>query len=338
VPPEIVATELGASGGSVNFETLMNRLVAERRIKAQITRAETEDDEAEVELQLLVPRDTLAPFEREVIKELFGDASETSTALIRKRFRGTGFDPDAIVSDVLDEAVPRKRPGRWHPVMSSLALAAAVAGVYLLSRDLEAGRPPIAMAGGLMVAALVRSWTRSRNPRVGRSLWSDAWRLIPLVLLLLGVGALHLVSNDSLTTSSAAGLTLLALGTYQSILNSARPGIGASARRIRDLQQARGFADRSSPDPAPPSRMRGFLISRRSDSARGCMRGVNATRAARFRAGWTPARPRCHQAASRAGPRRSRAASGLDARVPCVRGQGRGSIYDLRSGDLGFDD
>jgi hypothetical protein len=247
-PPDVVAADLGEDAAAGTLEDVLNRMAASRKIRVQILKAVTEEDEAQVEMRLLASRDSLSPVERAVVDALFGDSTVTTTATVERRYRKDGFDGDDLVADVnrRSKAAANKKQSNWHPVGSTVALILGLTGFALLIVDLiVTDRPPLVLFACIVAIAVIGGTWSSRYPaKLDRSRVADALLAVPLLLLIAAVAAIHILFNETVGMYAAAGITLFALGRFQSILNGKRRVIVGDRQRLADLAQARAYAAR----------------------------------------------------------------------------------------------
>ena len=251
-PPEIVAGIVLGAGEAPWFEDVVKRLVAERKLALQVEPPESPDLPPRARLRLLVSRDRLSAYERELTTALFGDGEETDTESIALRYANNGFDPDAVVQAAFQRAMPAEQdPAPRHPGRS-LALVLLAAGLLLALRDLArpGGDPYLlltGLAGGFLVTGLwpIGCWA-------GRSLLVALWLLAPLLFLALAGTAIHLIPNSPLRVHAAFALTLLLLGWFQTLLNRARARPRGDRHLMRvDLLRARRWASSELRRPRP---------------------------------------------------------------------------------------
>lgn len=247
--PVAIARRLGGLPRPPSAEAVLSGLAGAGKIRIEVEPpppAESDDKEndedATVRLRLLVPRESLSALDRPVVDAFFPDGDESGTELLRRHYRDEGFDPDAVVGRALEAAFPPAQARRWSPIGKVVALALGAAGVGLHVQDLVAlGRLPYTLGGALMGGALVASlwgtgWHGGRLPR------RAIWLLLGLPVLTLWAVVLHLVGTQPLGVHASAGLPLLCLAWYQTMLSGARlPGRGAARRRLTDLARARRF-------------------------------------------------------------------------------------------------
>lgn len=240
--PEVVRAHVKGDASAPSVEAFFTRLAMERKVQVQVTKPATDDENAEASMRLRVPRDSFAPYEREVVDAVFPAGEETSTSLVQSHYKEKGFEPDEVLSDAFARAAPAQTKPPWRPIASTLALLGFAGGVALLFRDTaEGGRAPVALGVGLVV----NSFVLALMPKsLTRRSWPVAFVLLfPLVALTAVMVGLRLAQNPSPGLDAAIGLTLLSLGCYQSMLNSARPSFrGEAGRRSAGFAQAKAFA------------------------------------------------------------------------------------------------
>jgi hypothetical protein len=188
-----------------------------------------------LELWLLVERDELSGYERELVDQLFGASKTTSGDLIRQRHGSIGFDPAVIlrqpVQAACDAALGVRRARRWP---HALALGGAALGLLLTTGASRASILPMLLAAavgalGPLCGIVVFAPRYRRDPRrptesiragvaaAGASVATLALLiatlpslspLAPLALAGWGLLGAVLAAEAAATRESAAGLTL----------------------------------------------------------------------------------------------------------------------------------
>lgn len=122
-----------------------------------------------LELWLLVDRETLTGYERELIDALFFSRKATSTDAVRETYKSVGFDPAQMLKAPLGQqsnALLGLRPILGWPTW--LALASAIIGLVLSLRLGDSGMLPVVLAASVGLlgpvwgsALFAAPWSRS---------------------------------------------------------------------------------------------------------------------------------------------------------------------------------
>lgn len=134
-PAEVVAAAWDNHVESAEVVALIARLVAEGKLKSDAK-------DKSMSLHLAVDRDTLDGYERALVDGLFfDDRTHTSTALVRRHYRKTGFDPaDVIRAGLKARAAAILPPGRTPLSVPLVATALYCGGAALVGREWLNGR------------------------------------------------------------------------------------------------------------------------------------------------------------------------------------------------------
>ena len=246
-PPEVVGARWSGSSASPALEVFLRRLEKERKLSIRLQEIPVPPEEADdddqpghiVHLRLLVPRDQLSPYERQVINALMTDRQEITSTEIQKKYEGQVFDPsdeiDAALRTIAGDA--RSRSGSpWYWRFFVFALFAA--GIVLIARDtLVTNAAPVAVIGALFFGAgLTAMWPDSVARYAMQHIVAGAIvLLIPLLLVVAAGAMLHLTSEQPLGLQATAGVTLAMLALYAAI------AVSASRQPFPDLQKARNY-------------------------------------------------------------------------------------------------
>jgi uncharacterized membrane protein YgcG len=196
-------------------------------------------------LDLLVPRESLAPAERKLVAGLFPKGDATNSDLLRQHYRSSGFDPAAKIRDALRQAVRRRgdladvrsRPSRW-PSALPIALGAATLVTAIVATP--AGGAAATLLGiaifALWIPAFAAAWAlRDRVERfVGPGVWIVACQIAAIAATARAAATL------GTSAFALAGAVTLHLGLTRSVATSlqTRQGPRRIARR-RELARAR---------------------------------------------------------------------------------------------------
>lgn len=94
--PEVVGAAWDGSTGSAEVAALIAVMCAEGKM-------ETEEG-SELRLRLMVPRESLSPYERGFVERFFPEGDVTSPSILRKEYASSGFDPAAAIRGSLEQA------------------------------------------------------------------------------------------------------------------------------------------------------------------------------------------------------------------------------------------
>lgn len=233
-PAELVQARVaGRRVSRVGFSELLERLAVERKLQVRIDTPATEETPPGVTLRLLVPRDSLHPYEQEVVDALFAGQAEISTAQVQARRQ---FDPESLVSAAFARVVP-KRPAKSY-LATGIAGVLAASGFALTVTDLQrvGAEPyaPVAAAVGALVA------------RLG---------LPPAVFWVTLAGVLaQLVPNVPIVGLGAVGVSLVMLSGYQGTRSNRPTTTQPEGRRLLELQRIRDWAAKELRKPRPALR------------------------------------------------------------------------------------
>lgn len=134
IPPEVVGAIWDRNVGSAEVAATLARLTQEGKLKTAVTTSGTFFKSEILHLELVADRAGLTDYEGKLIDGLFGGARVTDTESIRKRYKGTGFDPAAKIRSGLESRLKRVRgfaDGSEKPSWRPTALL-MIAGLGLL--------------------------------------------------------------------------------------------------------------------------------------------------------------------------------------------------------------
>jgi hypothetical protein len=255
-PPEVVGAAWDEAVGAPEVAAVLARMVAERKLASTVSRPGAKP---ELELKLLVARDTLPEPERALVAKLFFAGDTTSTTKLRDHYKKTGFDPAGTIRDHVQKAAQAylARDGEAKP--SALRgggwLFLAGAGLIALGRPGEQHVPFLAPGAFALVfpavIALVLASVFKDRLHWGRL--HSAVFLIPASLLLV-VAAVILRFPEAAGRHALihAGVTALAVSMFIGIVNAARSARGPRGTAFRKrLAAVREFFRRELKKPAP---------------------------------------------------------------------------------------
>lgn len=108
--PEVVGAAWDRQVGSAEVAALLARLTGEGKLASRVeTRGAWIFKRENLHLELRAPRESFTEYERPLIDGLFGAEDRTDTESLRRRYRGTGFDPAAKIRAGLEARLKRIR-------------------------------------------------------------------------------------------------------------------------------------------------------------------------------------------------------------------------------------
>jgi uncharacterized membrane protein YgcG len=102
--PEVIGAAYDRKTGAAEVAALLARLEAEGKIRSSVG-ASPGKRKTSLELELLVEREQLVGYERQLIDKLFFFGNRTSTQRLEQHYRGSGFDPASVLRAPLDNAI-----------------------------------------------------------------------------------------------------------------------------------------------------------------------------------------------------------------------------------------
>jgi hypothetical protein len=220
-----------------------------------------------LELWLLVERDELEGYERDLVDQLFGASKTTSGELIQQRHDGVGFDPAAILRGPVHAACAAalgvRCPRRW-PL--ELALGGAALGFFLTMAAGTSSVLPVLLAAALgalgpLCDTLLFAPRYRRDPTRapesnGSRLASTGASVVMLAVLIVTLPSLSPLAPLALAGWGLLGAALLAWAA------ATRESAGGLTIR-RNLLAARRFlaAELERPEPRLRDEWLPYLIS-----------------------------------------------------------------------------
>lgn len=248
--PEQVGALWDRRVGPPEVAAVLARLVGEGKLASEIRPQGILFFKKDVlHLRLVANRDAFVGYERELIDKLFfGGRTETDTGAVRQHYRRSGFNPAGLIGPDVEKAFGNRRPelrttsrlGGWKRT-GYLALAAAVLfGLGIVSHPERTLIP-------LLIALFICVWLTifgqiaafQWRKRVERLDAGSLTFVLPGLIFYLVCAAL--VCFDGWMPPdvwTSAGLALLPLVLWSSLLNNARTRERAEAIRDRKLLAA----------------------------------------------------------------------------------------------------
>ncbi|MEO8215752.1 MAG: DUF2207 domain-containing protein [Acidobacteriota bacterium] len=133
-PPEVVGALWDGKIGPPEVAATLARMTQEGKLRSNVVKGGILSKPA-LELDLLVPRDTLAPHERLLVGALFFNGEHTSTEAVRAHYTN-GFDPAEKIRKPLEAMIDSSRAWRATkrpPILKREAVIFAIAFLLLIS-------------------------------------------------------------------------------------------------------------------------------------------------------------------------------------------------------------
>jgi uncharacterized membrane protein YgcG len=252
-PPEVVGASWDDKTAAAEVAALIARLAQEGKLSSRV------DQDGELELTLLRPRNSFEGYEGGLVTSLFIDGDTTSTSKLKAHYKSSGFNPVSTISEPLKERLDQMGTNDAPEITRKETAILAVAGLLLMAAGATVSARNGARALGvtffvlvLYVAGLAGAidFRRRLSSLAVRSLL-----FVPAILLIVLVPANLLVRGGSLRlhTLMLGGAVLLALALVRSLLNLAKSRhAGDRLATRRRLTAAREYFARelSKPNPA----------------------------------------------------------------------------------------
>ncbi len=243
IPAEVAGAAWDESIGSAEVSATLARMVAEQKLKSEVTTTKVWFITQHVlHLELLVSRSRLIAQERALVDALFmGSATRTSTDAVRKRYASTGFDPVACIRAPLKTKLsalpgadePKAAAPSKLPTMLLLATAVALL-VWGGARDGATGLIALAAATACVpIYGIARGLATLWRRRVAGAYARMLDFLLPMMLLVGGALWLLFTGQWQLGALSLGGLVVLVLALHNSVNNAARSPYSATYTAFR---------------------------------------------------------------------------------------------------------
>jgi hypothetical protein len=253
LPPELVGTACDQRVGAPEVAAVLARMCGESKLASRVAAGTRGWNN--LELWLLVDREELGGYERELVDALFGSSRTTSADLIQQQHHSRGFEPAALLRHPLRAACDRAlgiRPARRWPLV--LALGAVVLGLALTLRAdtsvivpvlLSAGAGAIGPLSGILIFAPRYRRDPTQPASSARACVASAGAsILALALLIATLPSLPPLVPLSLAAWGLLGAVLVASAA------ASREGTGGLALR-RNLLVARRFLAAELERPVP---------------------------------------------------------------------------------------
>jgi hypothetical protein len=240
--PEIAGTAWDDTTSAPEVAATLARLVASGQIASEVrTRRIWMFRHDVLHLTLKTGRDRLGAHDRALVDALFpGNATTTSTDIVRKHYERTGFDPAALIRDSVRtrlDAVPGagKRipaPPAWPTgvlVLGALALMIVAATQGETQLLVVAGGAGIALAAYIVALSQAVVWQK-RVTGAGPHLLRV---LVPVLVMVAMLGVVLLEGRHRAGATALGGLTLFVLALVRSVVNLASSRHDAARLALR---------------------------------------------------------------------------------------------------------
>jgi uncharacterized membrane protein YgcG len=227
--PELVGAAWDRDTSTAEVAALIARLVQEGKLSSSVVRRGWGPFKRDnLHLTLQQPRDRFESYERRLIAGLFiDDATSIDTDTLRAHYKTSGFNPSGLIEAPIARKLPAvfktRSPVRtWRKWTTAvLLLAGATLSVIGWVRAPDESLPSVLLLAPLAVLYVVGiilafGYHGSTHDLRGRAVRA----LIPPVLIVIGVYWLQLGGLVPLTSLQLLGVTLLALGTLNSLFNA----------------------------------------------------------------------------------------------------------------------
>ncbi len=250
LPPEVVGHTWDDTTGEAEVAATLARLVQQGKLTSTVHKRGRGLFARDVlELRLNTPRSQITGHARRLIDGLFFAGDVTDTDKVRAHYKSSGFDPAGLIREPLLALVERTpgtggkvaRPSRKPTLVLFLtAIAAVIVGAVLRPYDLVVVFPGMAaLLIGYVIAVIAAAvWQR----RVRAMLAGALWWIVPQAIAIGALGWLLVTAPWRVGAFALAGLTLLALALFNSVLNVAMTRQSAERIAVRKrLVAAREF-------------------------------------------------------------------------------------------------
>jgi hypothetical protein len=265
LPPELVGAAYGRRIAAPEVAAVLARMHAESKLASRVAAGSRGWNN--LELWLLVERDELTGYERELVDSLFVGGKTTSGDRLQERYRTSGFEPAEVLRRHLDEprdALLGIRPAfRWP-----LRVALAASGVSVLVTMLTSASGIIPVVLAIVLGALGPLWGACvfapRWRRDLESVASRAWPCIASTGASVSLLALLVLAWPSLPPAGVLGISAWGLmGVVMVVRAAASRESQAGYELRRNLLAARGFfaAELGRPEPRIHDEWLPYLIA-----------------------------------------------------------------------------
>ncbi|HEV7921907.1 MAG TPA: hypothetical protein VGR02_14050 [Thermoanaerobaculia bacterium] len=241
--PEVAGAAWDDSVGAPEVAAVLARMAQEKKIA---TRAERKV----LHMNLLVDRDSLDGYEKELIRKLFvNKATETDTDQVKKHYQGRGFNPGEVIEKGLKPDLDRLPGWKQKEPRARVARAVwlfliAIALLTIAAVTSELSRPFVFVWSFLSVFLLVFGGIVAvvNAKAIGPSAWRAG--LVALFCLPVTLGAVFTALNAGnwdLPVITPIALGALALASWTALLEALRIADGAEKiafrRRLASARQ-----------------------------------------------------------------------------------------------------
>lgn len=235
--PEVLGAAWDEGVGAAEVAAVLARLQSTGVLRSTV------DDSGgapELQMELLVSRDTLEGYDRALIDGLFFDGDRTSTTAMKEHYKGSGYNPSSVITrGVMDQLAKHvewstnsRSPGC---LLSGLAWPFVVlfSAVWSLVTPAPADviAPAVAFSLFFLVVGGVIAYITSRRPTLGRGS-IIAWNVVPAIGIV--ASAASIISAEVFTDWwGIVPIVLLVVATYAACTFAARTSMSESRLRLR---------------------------------------------------------------------------------------------------------
>jgi uncharacterized membrane protein YgcG len=253
--PEVIGAVWDAAVGAPEVAAVLARLTAEGKMRSRVVPGSW--GKSDLELTLLVPRESFDGYESRLVEALFVDGDTTSTSRLKKHYKKSGFDPSKKIQGPLEEIVRERYPIDPAPLPSkrpTLLLFLAAGLLIAASRPVSNDVPFYVLPALGLVFALPLTlfpayhWRQSLQ----RGVPGTALFMVPVLAVIGGALAFTLIPGWGRHSLGMLGLACAVLGYVRMVMNFARTRLGPRAlEHRRRLTAARLWVKRQLATPRP---------------------------------------------------------------------------------------
>ena len=257
-PAEVVGAVWDGRIGTSEVVALIGRMTAEGKLEGTV---EARDS---MSLRLNVDRDKLKSHERALVDGLFfNHRTETSTKEVQEHYKGSGFDPAAVIRPELDKHVLKVLPRGSARVGRLSGLALFLAAVVLLvwtvfSEPVFAGAAIAVAIVSVILSSILRIPGWLFRSRMDWGLGVAALLMSPALVVSFGIAAflwLYVGDEVELPRTMIGALAVLALWISRACINGMKSRQSREAIAFRKrLTTGRSFFLRELERPQPSLR------------------------------------------------------------------------------------
>jgi uncharacterized membrane protein YgcG len=226
VAPEVAGAAWDSKIGASEVSAILARLVTEGKIKSAVLPGK--GGKPTLHLELLVERDRLGTYEQTLVKGLFFSGSRTDTEGIRTHYKGSGFDPAALIQPSLQYEVTGVVGGfstvkaPWRRSVAAFITAIALMVIACVIRPSHVGLGLFAAISGLITWVIAITQAYAWRDRVWRPGPHSLRFLVPLAAYTALVLWVLVMPWGRIHALALAAFACLCFALWSSVLNGAR--------------------------------------------------------------------------------------------------------------------